>query len=76
MWLGAAICAFLQCLVVNVPNNFFKTKYFPEDPQRWFEIFSLCGMYSTKSMLSGSTVTMAWHILGLRIEEMASRYGG
>jgi hypothetical protein len=29
-----------------------------------------------KSMLSGSTVTMAWHVLGLRIEEMASKYGG
>jgi hypothetical protein len=28
------------------------------------------------SMLSGSTVTTAWHVLGLRIEETASRYGG
>jgi hypothetical protein len=28
------------------------------------------------AMLSGSTVTTAWHILGLRIEETASRYGG
>jgi hypothetical protein len=28
------------------------------------------------SMLSGSTVTTAWHVLGLRIEETASRSGG
>jgi hypothetical protein len=27
-------------------------------------------------MLSGSTVTTAWRVLGLWIEEMASRYGG
>jgi hypothetical protein len=27
-------------------------------------------------MLSGSTVTTAWRVLGLQIEEMASRYGG
>jgi hypothetical protein len=27
-------------------------------------------------MLSGSTVTTAWRVLGLRIEETASRYGG
>jgi hypothetical protein len=26
-------------------------------------------------MLSGSTVTTAWRVLGLRIEETASRYG-
>jgi hypothetical protein len=36
-------------------------------------IVSRCGI---KSMLSGSTVTTAWHVLGLRIEETASRYGG
>jgi hypothetical protein len=29
-----------------------------------------------ESMLSGSTVTTAWRVLGLRIEETASRYGG
>jgi hypothetical protein len=28
------------------------------------------------AMLSGSTVTTAWRVLGLRIEETASRYGG
>jgi hypothetical protein len=28
------------------------------------------------TMLSGSTVTTAWHVLGLRIEDTASRYGG
>jgi hypothetical protein len=28
------------------------------------------------SMLSGSLVTTAWHILRLRMEKMASRYGG
>jgi hypothetical protein len=28
-----------------------------------------------KTMLSGSTVTTAWRVLGLRIEETASRYG-
>jgi hypothetical protein len=28
------------------------------------------------SMLSGSTVTTAWRVLGLWIEETASRYGG
>jgi hypothetical protein len=27
-------------------------------------------------MLSGSTVTTAWRVLGLWIEDMASRYGG
>jgi hypothetical protein len=27
-------------------------------------------------VLSGSSVTMAWRVLGLRIEETASRYGG
>jgi endonuclease/exonuclease/phosphatase family metal-dependent hydrolase len=27
-------------------------------------------------MLSGSTVTTAWRVLGLRIEETTSRYGG
>jgi hypothetical protein len=27
-------------------------------------------------MLSGSTITTAWRVLGLRIEETASRYGG
>jgi hypothetical protein len=26
--------------------------------------------------LSGSTVTTAWRVLGLRIEDTASRYGG
>jgi hypothetical protein len=29
-----------------------------------------------KSMLSGSLVTTAWRVLRLRMEEMASRYGG
>jgi hypothetical protein len=29
-----------------------------------------------KSMLSGSTVTTVWRVLGLRMEETASRYGG
>jgi hypothetical protein len=29
-----------------------------------------------KAMLSGSTVTTAWRVLGLRIEDTASRYGG
>jgi hypothetical protein len=28
------------------------------------------------TMISGSTVTMAWRVLRLRIEETASRYGG
>jgi hypothetical protein len=28
-----------------------------------------------RAMLSGSTVTTAWRVLGLRIEETASRYG-
>jgi hypothetical protein len=28
------------------------------------------------TMLSGSNVTTAWRVLGLRIEETASRYGG
>jgi hypothetical protein len=28
------------------------------------------------SMLSGSLVTAAWHVLTLQIEETASRYGG
>jgi hypothetical protein len=28
------------------------------------------------SMLSGSTVTTPWRVLGLRIEDTASRYGG
>jgi hypothetical protein len=28
------------------------------------------------TMLSGSTVTTAWHVLGLWIEETASRYEG
>jgi hypothetical protein len=27
-------------------------------------------------MISGPTVTTAWRVLGLRIEETASRYGG
>jgi hypothetical protein len=29
-----------------------------------------------KAVLSGSLVTTAWHVLRLRMEEMASRYGG
>jgi hypothetical protein len=29
-----------------------------------------------QSMLSKFTVTTAWRVLGLRIEETASRYGG
>jgi hypothetical protein len=29
-----------------------------------------------KPMLSGSLVTMAWHVLRLQMEETASRYGG
>jgi hypothetical protein len=28
------------------------------------------------SMLSGSLVTMAWHVLRLQMEKKASRYGG
>jgi hypothetical protein len=32
-------------------------------------------LYSN-AMLSGSTVTTAWRVLGLWIEETASRYGG
>jgi hypothetical protein len=28
------------------------------------------------TMLSGSLVTAAWRVLGLRMEEKASRYGG
>jgi hypothetical protein len=32
--------------------------------------------YTFSTMLSGSTVTTAWRVLGLRIEETASRYGG
>jgi hypothetical protein len=34
------------------------------------------GRYKKKSMLSGSPVTTAWRVLRLRMEEMASRYGG
>jgi transposase len=33
-------------------------------------------MDNVKSMLSGSLVTMAWHVLRLQMEEKASRYGG
>jgi hypothetical protein len=32
--------------------------------------------YHIKSMLGGSLVTTAWRVLRLRMEEMASRYGG
>jgi hypothetical protein len=35
-----------------------------------------CLSVSSKSMLSGSTVTMAWRVLRLRIEDMASRCAG
>jgi len=31
---------------------------------------------SSKTMLGGSLVTMAWYILRLQMEEKASRYGG
>jgi hypothetical protein len=34
------------------------------------------GYVGINSMLSGSTVTTAWRVLGLRTEETASRYGG
>jgi hypothetical protein len=36
----------------------------------------IIGRYEGPSMLSGSTVTTAWRVLGLRIEDTASRYGG
>jgi hypothetical protein len=36
----------------------------------------ISGLKRRKSMSSGSTVTTAWRVLGLRIEETASRYGG
>jgi hypothetical protein len=34
------------------------------------------GGYVRFPMLSGYTATTAWRVLGLRIEETASRYGG
>jgi hypothetical protein len=37
---------------------------------------SLSMFIGNETMLSGSTVTTAWRVLGLRIEETASRYGG
>jgi hypothetical protein len=37
---------------------------------QWFK------SYLHDTMLSGSTVTTAWRVLGLRIEDTASRYGG
>jgi hypothetical protein len=33
-------------------------------------------IYIKVTMLSGSTITTAWCVLGLRIEETASRYKG
>jgi hypothetical protein len=38
-----------------------------------FTNFNCVAIYA---MLSGSTVTTAWRVLGLRIEDTASRYGG
>jgi hypothetical protein len=32
--------------------------------------------FACMTMLSGSTATTAWRVLGLRTEETASRYGG
>jgi hypothetical protein len=36
----------------------------------------LVGMCNFLSMLSGSLLNTAWHVLRLRMEEAASRYGG
>jgi hypothetical protein len=38
--------------------------------------FPFYSSVANTSMLSGSTVTTAWRVLGLRIQETASRYGG
>jgi hypothetical protein len=41
-----------------------------------YAVFSQRKVESDVSMLSASTVTTAWCVLRLRIEETASRYGG
>jgi hypothetical protein len=40
------------------------------------EVCALKHVLMMRTMLSGSTVTTAWRVLGLQIEEIACRYGG
>jgi Na+/H+ antiporter NhaB len=40
------------------------------------QIFIIFPVVLSRSTLSGSAVTTAWRVLGMRIEETASRYGG
>jgi hypothetical protein len=65
-----------------------KITYLPGEIENYIEqsllkgIMALCDnivfmiVFSTLPMLSGSAVSTAWRVLGLRIEETASRYGG
>jgi hypothetical protein len=56
----------LHCCHVNVSFCLFYVIYH----NKYMEVLKFL------PVLSGSTVTTAWHVLGLRIEETASRYGG
>jgi hypothetical protein len=70
MWKGATLCTFrtgernvFSALVRSMhPLHFLNATYFV--------------LLVLIPMLSGPTVTTAWRVLGLRIEETASRYGG
>jgi hypothetical protein len=42
----------------------------------YFDIFSFFTVIVPEPMLGGSLVTTAWRVLRLRMEGMASRYGG
>jgi hypothetical protein len=62
----------------EVPNSIFgpETVFNKFDGDFLQPLQEKCLYSTSNSMLGGSMVTAAWRVLGLRIEETASRYGG
>jgi hypothetical protein len=71
-WSGGQFCigTFVRDLALVAMNRFSYFIYFIK------EFYKFCTLSAVCTMLSGSTVTTAWRVLGLRIEDTASRYGG
>jgi hypothetical protein len=73
--LTASIFALMMEVVsaFETPVSFYETAWrnIPE-----YSHIHKCTLLMILAVLSGSTVTTAWRVLGLRMEETASRYGG
>jgi hypothetical protein len=64
----------VQIMFKNSVRISERTPHFTITKINWLMLFKK--IIAVYTMLSGSNVTTAWRVLGLRIEERASRYGG